>query len=52
MSADELLEFKKKYLALMTAAPAVVDAVLEQDEVEQTELDLGAGDGGGDGDDR
>jgi hypothetical protein len=49
MSADELLEFKRKYLALTTAAPAVIDQVLEED-APQTELDLGGSDNGGRGD--
>ena len=41
MTADELLEFKRKYTALLTAAPAAIDAVLAEDEAaEQTELDL------------
>jgi hypothetical protein len=41
MTADELIEFKKKYLALTSAAPAAIDAVLAEDEAaEQTELDI------------
>jgi hypothetical protein len=42
MSVDELLEFKRKYTALLTAAPAAVEAVLAEDEAnEQKDLDLG-----------
>jgi hypothetical protein len=42
MSVDELLEFKRKYTALLTAAAAAVEAVLAEDEAnEQKDLDLG-----------
>jgi hypothetical protein len=50
MTADELIEFKKKYLALASAAPAAIDAVLAEDEAEQKELALGGSDDGGGGD--
>jgi hypothetical protein len=42
MTTDELLEFKKRYVAMTTAAPALIEQVLADDEAneEQAEFDL------------
>jgi hypothetical protein len=46
MSTDELLAFKQKYIAITSAAPAAIEAVLADDEVndEQLAMDLVEGD--------
>jgi hypothetical protein len=45
MSTDELLEFKQRYIAMTTAAPALIEQVLADDQAseEQSELDLNEG---------
>jgi hypothetical protein len=42
MTTDELLEFKQKYIAITSAAPAAIEAVLADDEAndEQLAMDL------------
>jgi hypothetical protein len=44
MSADELLEFRQRYAAMVTASPALIERVLAEEIGEARELPL---DGGG-----
>jgi hypothetical protein len=46
MTTDELLEFKKRYIAMTTAAPVLIEQVLADDEAneEQITMDLVEGD--------
>lgn len=43
MSAEELMEFRAKYVAVTTAAPAMIEHVLATDEANEPQLELVGG---------
>jgi hypothetical protein len=51
MTAEELMEFRAKYVAVTTAAPAMIEHVLAADEANEPQLELvGGGNDAMDGD--
>jgi hypothetical protein len=43
MTAEELMEFRAKYVAVTTAAPAMIEHVLAEDDAREPQLELVGG---------